>query len=287
MKWLFGVLLLLNLALLGMGAVREERGSEPPQPAAVTNGIPPLRLVAEIPTLQAGGGVSGESASPGRPVDPPPPPEPAVAPPPAKQTTPAVKPAPQPPVAAIPMVVAPTSSPAPARGVVAAPLVVAAAASPDDTPSPIARCHTMGPFSREYLADRAKGRAEGFGIKVSQRSELTEQQVGYWIYLPPYTSRAKAQEATRALASKGIDDYFIINTEPMENAISLGVYKNRDGADRRVAEVAARGFSPTIQPRVQPATHYWLDLVGIATPVQWRDLDAEYPAQRRKEIACE
>ncbi len=68
---------------------------------------------------------------------------------------------------------------------------------------------------------------------------------------------------TRELAAKGIDDFFIINSEPMENAISLGVYKTRAGAERRVAEVRARGFSPTIQPRTQPATHYWLDLVGV------------------------
>ena len=167
------------------------------------------------------------------------------------------------------------------------------AASPAGLPRPVrvgaaptGVCYSFGPFPKSFLASKATVRLEEMGVKITRRGMRDRQQVGYWIYLPPQASKQAAVRKTQELAAKKVDDFFIVLASKYQNAISLGVYKNRNGAERRLAELREKGFEALMEPRYQPINVYWLDVGGHLTERQWNAVREEYPAQRRETVTC-
>jgi hypothetical protein len=75
------------------------------------------------------------------------------------------------------------------------------------------------------------------GKQMSQRR--VESTSAYWVYLPPFPTKAAAEGASPN--SKGLQDFFILNDGAQRNAISLGVFKSEDAANKFLEAVAARG----------------------------------------------
>lgn len=299
-KWVFVALLAINAGYLAWGLLFGSQPlPEPPVLEATTPGIPTLTLLQELP-----GGVP-EVPLPAAPA---PTPEPArsIAPPAAMQPLTALPPKPI--QAPVPAVVAPmattspsvTVAPAPMAQVTPTPLTTPPpAVSPEEAPSTglpqpvrvapataVAVCYSFGPFPKSFLASKASVRLEEMGVKIDRRTVRDRQQVGYWIYLPPQASKQAAVRKTQELAAKKVDDFFIVLASKYQNAISLGVYKNRNGAERRLAELREKGFEALMEPRYQPINVYWLDVGGHLTERQWNAVREEYPAQRRETVTC-
>ncbi|GAB6039866.1 hypothetical protein [Endothiovibrio diazotrophicus] len=296
MKWVFLALLAINASYLAWGLLFGAPPTHATAPLPATEpGVPPLTLLSE------------------RPPEPPAMPPHSIAPPSAATpATPPAQPSAQPsaarPAPAQPMAEsrpAPLVSvaPAPLAEVVPTPLAArsagsGAAAPPIATPSGLPQpvriapsyassvCYSFGPFPKSFLASKATVRLEEMGAKVERRSVRDRQQVGYWIYLPPLESKQAAVRKTQELAAKKIEDFFIVLASRYENAISLGVYKNRHGAEKRLEELRQSGFEPVMEPRYQPINVYWLDVSGVLNERQWSAVREEYPAQRRETIAC-
>ena len=62
------------------------------------------------------------------------------------------------------------------------------------------------------------------------------------VYLPPLGSRAAAVAAVYELRARGIRDVAVINSGPLRNGVSLGVYQNAKNALRRVARMEGLGY---------------------------------------------
>lgn len=187
---------------------------------------------------------------------------------------------------------------APANAVAAAPAPAAATAAvvskpaePVKSPEPIAaiakpapepvaekpaapaappRCLALGPFADRAAATAAQGRA---GNLLSQ-ARLREQPAAggsarYRVLLPAAASRDDAQATVKRIVAAGLSDYYIISQGEETNAIALGQYRNREGAERRMAAVQAAGFQPRLVASGD-AGQWWLEgqLSAAAEPAQ-------------------
>ena len=316
-KWVFVALLAINAGYLAWGVMRgaptaEWEGLPPPTDPGVTS-LVLLREQAETSpavTPPAAAPSAPPMATPAPAAPPmtiaPPVAMPKSIAPPVAMGVPTLTPTPLPTLAATP------PSPPPAAGstpptampaeIPAAAPVVGAASRPAPAPratvntglprpvrlAPVVTsvCYSFGPFPKTFLATKATVRLEEMGAKVERRSRRDKQQVGYWIYLPPLESKQAAVRKTQELKKQKVDDYFIVLASKYQNAISLGVYKNRNGAERRVAELREKGFEPRMEPRYQPINVYWLDVKAHLSERQWGAVREEYPAQRRETVTC-
>ncbi|WP_303637582.1 SPOR domain-containing protein [Stenotrophomonas tuberculopleuritidis] len=151
----------------------------------------------------------------------------------------------------------PVSAPEPVAAVAKPPAEPAAEQPAAPTTPP--RCLALGPFADRAAAAAAQGRA---GNLLSQ-ARLREQPAAsgsarYRVLLPAAASREDAQATVKRIVAAGLSDYYIIGQGEETNAIALGQYRNREGAERRVAAVQAAGFQPRLVASGD-AGQWWLE----------------------------
>lgn len=133
-------------------------------------------------------------------------------------------------------------APAPAPAVTPPAATAAADAPTPAAPSP-AQCLSLGPFADRAAAMAAQGNAGS----LLQRSRLREvpnaKASTYRVIMPASASREEAQALVKRIAAAGISDYYILGQGEDANAIALGQYRNREGAERRMAALSAAGFN--------------------------------------------
>ncbi len=103
-------------------------------------------------------------------------------------------------------------------------------------------CLEWSGFGRED-ADRARARLDndGLGAKISTRTG--EQPSSYWVYLPPAANREETNRRIEALKTKGLADYFVVqDAGRWRNALSLGLFRSEESAQKFLDEVRAKGF---------------------------------------------
>jgi hypothetical protein len=111
------------------------------------------------------------------------------------------------------------------------------------TPEPVkvAACMELGAFNAAEAAkvEQALGPL-ALGARLSQRR--VEESAGFWVYLPPQPSRQAAARKIAELKKLGVGEFFIVQDDPEYRfAVSLGVFKSREAARSRLAELRGRG----------------------------------------------
>ncbi|MEX0607476.1 MAG: SPOR domain-containing protein, partial [Halofilum sp. (in: g-proteobacteria)] len=150
-------------------------------------------------------------------------------------------------------------------------------------------CFTIGPFSDPANAEAARTRLAQAGLSSRQRSTSEEEATGYQVLLPPLPSAEEALTTARELAREGIEDYYIIVSDPeLRNAVSVGVFQDKAFAERHRAELSRLGFEAEIRVRSRSRTRYWHDFRDPEDQVTGEFVEAlaaEQPLQRL-ERAC-
>lgn len=162
---------------------------------------------------------------------------------------------------------------------------------PEQDPLPPAKlCYTLGPFKEQGGAKSATGRLRKIEAQVDQRSKVEQEQYGYRVYLKSYATREEAVAQARKLADQGIRDYYIISDESdHKNGISLGLFRKKSGAIRRMAQVRRFDFKPQMEIRYRDTTIYWLDYehqADVDSQSLWRELVESEPGLQRLVRDC-
>ncbi|MBT2767578.1 SPOR domain-containing protein [Stenotrophomonas sp. ISL-67] len=166
-----------------------------------------------------------------------------------------------------------------------------AAAPP--TPAPTAPatpaalvCVSLGPFADRDTAMAAQAKAGG----LVQRSRLREvpkpgASSTYRVMMPAAASREEAQATVKRIAAAGISDYYIMAQGEDANAIALGQYRNREGAERRMTALAAAGFNARLVGGSEGAEQWWVDaaLADKASPAAARQRSG---ATQQRSLEC-
>lgn len=126
-----------------------------------------------------------------------------------------------------------------------APVLAASAAalvlSPVVAAQPKKQCMEWGEFSGNGLEQAQSALAAlQLGDKVVQRS--VEHPSGFWVYIPPQKNSAEVQRKIQQLKLRGISDYFVVQEEgAWLNALSLGVFRTEESAQKYLAGLRAKG----------------------------------------------
>lgn len=169
------------------------------------------------------------------------------------------------------------AAPAPAAAMPpAAAQVAAAATTPPAAPAaapvvaePPAQCFRLGPFANAAAAQAAIAALGARAQRGRTHQATAGKATGYNVFLPPLPDRAAAQAVAQRIAAAGLDDFFVVNEGEQANAIALGRYRNREGAERRLAALKAAGFDAQLAETGAPAAQWWADIAaapGVDAP---------------------
>ena len=129
-------------------------------------------------------------------------------------------------------------------------------------------CLRVGPFASGPDAQQGAATLKTRGLGVSVESESVEIWLGHWVQVPDLADRAAANSAREDLVAVGLGDAYVVRTDSGFK-ISLGVFRDKDRADRVAGMARGAGFTPVTADRTRDGEEYWL-LVG---PMEGAGLD--------------
>ncbi len=157
-------------------------------------------------------------------------------------------------------------------------------AAPDPN-SATPRCQSIGPLATPADLRRAMNTLTPLVGRIQYRQARGSELHGYRVFVPALESRDAALEAARKLAAKDIKDYYVVTSGAQENTISLGLFRDLANAETRRDAVRAVGFDAHLEPRLDDAQQYWID-VAVARDFDWSQHLTGYPGLAAKDIAC-
>ena len=130
----------------------------------------------------------------------------------------------------------------------------------DETEASGARlCYSLGPFINKIEADKTQSLLQQQEVTSKQIKLRDTSRTGFWVLLPASGTRDEANKAITRLKALKVKDYFLVATGSHENAISLGVFSQKNLARRRVDEMIRLGFVPSMESVALPRKVYWLN----------------------------
>lgn len=152
-------------------------------------------------------------------------------------------------------------------------------------------CYVVGPFESRDAALKAGSVLEEMKLGYNTRSAEEKSESSYWVYLPPLATRKDAQAKVKELAALGFKEHFITQEGGRDNAISLGVFGQRENADSLLQELKAKDIEARLETRYRLRLLYWLNLRATDLTEEQVEYLGQYdwgPAEIRvRQAACE
>jgi cell division protein FtsN len=130
-------------------------------------------------------------------------------------------------------------------------------------PAAARTCMRVGPIADGQVADSLRAQLIARGLETGLASEEGQIWVGHWVQLESVASRAEADRTVARLAEGGLPDAYVLQTAP-PFSISLGVFRDRERADKVAAAAAALGFRSQTSDRYRAGVQYWLSFAMTA-----------------------
>ncbi|HKB84244.1 MAG TPA: SPOR domain-containing protein [Burkholderiales bacterium] len=166
---------------------------------------------------------------------------------------------------------------------------------PIPAPAPVATapvpgvCLEWGVFG---AADRANAQAALELLAIGDRVRGIEVGIStsYWVYIPPLKSKPDMDRKAAELRQLGVTEYSpMVEEGRWRYAISLGVFRNEDGAKRHLGLLRKQGVrSAQIGEREQRITQtaFIVKNPTEAESAQLANLKADYPGSELRAVDC-
>lgn len=152
-------------------------------------------------------------------------------------------------------------------------------------------CYTIGPFETREHANKAGAFLDEMQLEYGTRTAEDKSESSYWVFIPPLATRQEAQVKVKELSKHGFKEHFITQEAGRDNAISLGVFAQRENAASLMGELKSKGIEAKLETRYRLRLLYWLNLrAADLTESQVEHLaEIEWgPAEIRvRQAACE
>ncbi len=122
-----------------------------------------------------------------------------------------------------------------------------------------ASCFTMGPFRDLDKLRSLTREIKPYVVSTDFRGREEREQTLYWVYIQPEKNRKKAIETGKRLQAKKIKDFYVIRKGEKIHGVSLGRFRNKNSAYRLAKKVKKLGFEVIVEPIFKSYTVYWLD----------------------------
>ena len=125
-------------------------------------------------------------------------------------------------------------------------------------------CFTLGPFKDQEKVDSVSALLKDYTRTVTIRKRQESEQHRYWVYLLDAESREEAIATSKVLAKNKLKDYYIVRGGENNNRISLGHYREKASAERRMTQLKSLGYAPVMEAIYRYFDLFWLDYVLAA-----------------------
>jgi hypothetical protein len=166
---------------------------------------------------------------------------------------------------------------------------------PTPPPAPVATapgpgvCLEWGSFGATELP-KAQAALDLFALGERVRRIEVGVSTSYWVYIPPLKSKPDMDRKTTELKERRVTDYSpILEVGRWRYAISLGVFRNEDGAKKHLALLRGKGVrSAQIGEREQRVTQtaFLVRDPTEAQSAQLVNLKTEYPGSDLRAVDC-
>ncbi len=146
-------------------------------------------------------------------------------------------------------------------------------------------CLSLGPFVDRTRAEAAAARLAGAVTRPRLREVAAAPPADYRVWIAPAASHQDAQATAKRIVEAGFGDYYVISQGEGANAVALGQYRSREGAERRVAALKAAGFPATLMPGAEGAASWWID-VALAASSSADTLTQRSGAPQHQSLDC-
>lgn len=148
-------------------------------------------------------------------------------------------------------------------------------------------CYRWGTFSGAAIeAARDALAAIDPGARASEHVLKKPDTLGFWAYIPPKPTKADALESIRKLDAIGVRDHFLIqDSGKWQYAISLGIFKTADAANRYAAGLRKKGVSSAVSGRRDSGESEFL-MEGLGESAAKRITQLEFPGAQLEKIDC-
>ena len=123
--------------------------------------------------------------------------------------------------------------------------------------APVGTCLRVGPLATTAAAQQAEEQLAARGIDAVPFARDAQVWLGHWVQIGGFASVPAAETARQRLSAGGLPDAYLMQdgAQPM---LSLGVFRDRSGADRVATKARTLGFEVTLRDRYRPAVEQWL-----------------------------
>jgi hypothetical protein len=123
-----------------------------------------------------------------------------------------------------------------------------------------ARCVSVGPFEDLAAVARAAATLKERGLATRQRAEQGTPLTSYWVYVGGLRSELEQTRVMRRLQKGKVSDASVMPAvDGGERRISVGLFSDRSGAERRSRAVDRLGLKTRIEEQSQTGAAYWID----------------------------
>ncbi len=150
-------------------------------------------------------------------------------------------------------------------------------------------CVEWGSFGAAALP-KAQAALDLLGIGERTRTIDVAVTTSYWVYIAPLGSQTDTNRKASELKQLGVTDYStILESGRWRYAISLGVFRNEDGAKKHLALLRGKGVrSAQLGEREQRVaqTAFLVQNPSEAQSAQLVNLKTEYPGSELRVLDC-
>lgn len=150
-------------------------------------------------------------------------------------------------------------------------------------------CVVWGDFSANDLARATTAlNTLQLGDTLSQREVLHAN--GYWVYLPPLNTSAEVAKTVAQIKTLGLEEFYVVQDEgKWKNAISLGVFKSQDAANKFRDSLRAKGlkFANVGERKSTHLTVFILKTPGADVIEKITNMQKEFPDAKLKITDCQ
>ncbi len=121
-------------------------------------------------------------------------------------------------------------------------------------------CFKTKVLETEYLHPEVEQMLLANDVQVEREETALDVRVGYWVIIPPAADRNAALETVQRLQEQGVTDVRRFTEGALVNAISLGLFRKKEYAERRSNRVKEKGFKTKVKPRMRSKKGYILHI---------------------------
>lgn len=119
------------------------------------------------------------------------------------------------------------------------------------------QCLYIGPVPDADAARQLSGVLAKRGIQASPVTREGRVWLGHWVQVQGFSDKRSAETARQRLLGASLPDAYVMQ-DGSATIISLGVFRERDRAERVIEAARQAGFKAVMRERVRAAAEYWL-----------------------------